>query len=151
MDKRIIIGIVVAAAIVGAGIFAVSMNSSNNTSSASNPTPTPTVTTTPTPTVSSASPTPTPTKTSATITYTNDGFSPATITVVSGTAVTIKNNSSSGLQFDSDPHPAHTDDPELNVGVVQPGKSMTFTPTTKGTWGYHNHLNSSDTGTIIVQ
>ncbi len=87
----------------------------------------------------------------ATITYGDNGFSPATITVKSGTTVTIKNNSSHGLQFDSDPHPAHTDDEELNVNSVPEGGSETFVVKRTGTFGYHNHLNPSDTGTIVVE
>ena len=88
---------------------------------------------------------------SATITYSNSGFSPNSVTVKSGDTVAIKNTSSSDLQYDSDPHPVHTDDEELNVGTVAPGQTATFTVTTKGTFGYHNHLNASDTGTIIIQ
>lgn len=87
----------------------------------------------------------------ATITYSNDGFSPATITVKTGDTVVIKNDSSRDMQFDSDPHPAHTNNEELNVGVVEPGKSMSFVVKRTGTFGYHNHLNASDTGTIVVQ
>lgn len=89
--------------------------------------------------------------TGATITYSDSGFSPSTLTVKAGTKVTIKNTSSGDMQFDSDPHPVHTDDPELNVGVVGPGESMAFTPTVTGTHGYHNHLDPSKTGTLIVQ
>lgn len=86
-----------------------------------------------------------------TITYTDSGFSPDTITVKSGDRVTIKNTSSENLEFDSDPHPAHTNNKELNVGAVGPAESMTFTVTKKGTFGYHNHLSPSKTGTIIVE
>lgn len=87
----------------------------------------------------------------ATIIYSNDGYSPATTTVKTGDTVVIKNDSSRAMQFDSDPHPAHTDNEELNVGVVEPGESMSFVVKRTGTFGYHNHLNASDTGTIIVQ
>lgn len=87
----------------------------------------------------------------ATITYSDNGFSPSKITVKAGQTVAIKNTSSHDMQFDSDPHPVHTDDTDLNVGVVSPGQTMTFTPTKKGAFGYHNHLNPSDTGTIIIQ
>jgi plastocyanin len=87
----------------------------------------------------------------ATITYGDNGFSPSTVTVKSGDTILIKNTSSNPLQFDSDPHPAHTDDPELNVGDIAPGSSGTLKATTVGTHGYHNHLNPSDTGTIVVQ
>jgi plastocyanin len=87
----------------------------------------------------------------ATITYSDSGFSPSKTTVKSGDTVAIKNTSSSDMQFDSDPHPVHTDDEELNAGTVAPGQTVTFTVTTKGTFGFHNHLNPGDTGTIVVQ
>jgi plastocyanin len=86
-----------------------------------------------------------------TITYGDSGFSPSTVTVHSGDTISIKNDSSRSMQFDSDPHPIHTDDPELNVGAVTPGESMSFTVSQKGTHGYHNHLNPSDKGTIVVE
>jgi plastocyanin len=87
----------------------------------------------------------------ATITYSDSGFSPSKTTVKAGDTVAIKNTSSSELQFDSDPHPVHTDDEELNVGTVAPGETAKFTVTTKGTFGFHNHLNPGDTGTIVIQ
>ena len=87
----------------------------------------------------------------ATITYSSSGFSPSTTTVKSGDVVAIKNTSSDELQLDSDPHPVHTDDTELNVGTVNAGQTVTFTVTTKGTHGFHNHLNPGNTGTLIVQ
>jgi plastocyanin len=87
----------------------------------------------------------------STITYTNDGFSPSTITVSSGTTITIKNDSSKSLQFASNDHPTHTKNPELNGSTIDAGQSQTITVTQTGTNGYHNHLNPSDTGTIVVQ
>lgn len=86
----------------------------------------------------------------STITYTDDGFSPDTITVKSGTTITVKNDSSSALQFSSDPHPSHTTEPELNLSTLSPGKSTTFTANQVGTFGFHNHLNEDETGTLIV-
>lgn len=88
---------------------------------------------------------------SATITYSDSGYSPKTITVKAGDTVAIKNTTSHDMQFDSDPHPVHTNNPELNVDLVSPGQTLTFTVNTKGTFGYHDHLNPSDTGTIIVE
>ena len=87
----------------------------------------------------------------ATITYSNDCFSPGTMTVKAGTKVTVKNNSSRAIQFDSDPHPAHTDNRELNVDTIAAGRSDSFIATRTGTFGYHNHLNPSETGSITVQ
>ena len=86
----------------------------------------------------------------ATIIYSDDGFSPSTTKVKSGDKVAVTNNSTSSLQFDSDPHPAHTDNAELNLGSVGKGKTGIFTVTKTGTFGFHNHFNSGDTGTIIV-
>lgn len=116
-------------------------------------TPAPTTTTTqvttaPSTTTNSAD---TPASEQATITYSDNGFSPASLTVKSGTTVTVKNTSSRTVQFDSDPHPAHTDDKDLNAGIIEPGKSTTFVAVNKGNFGYHNHLDASETGTIIVQ
>jgi plastocyanin len=87
----------------------------------------------------------------ATITYSNNGFSPSTVTIKAGDTIAIKNTSSRDLQFDSDPHPSHTDDEELNVGIVSSGQTMTLKVGKTGSHGYHNHLNPSDTGTIVVQ
>jgi plastocyanin len=86
-----------------------------------------------------------------TITYTNSGFSPATVTIKSGGTVTVKNDSTRMIQFNSDPHPSHTENSELNLGEVGGGSSKSFTATKTGSWGYHDHLNSSDRGTIVVQ
>jgi plastocyanin len=86
-----------------------------------------------------------------TIIYSDNGYNPSSLTVASGTRLTVKNESTQPMQFDSDPHPSHTDDPELNVGVLEPGQSATFTVSTKGRHGYHNHLNAIDTGVIIVR
>lgn len=87
----------------------------------------------------------------ATISYTDKGFEPSTLTVKTGDTVRIQNNSTMSLSFNSDDHPAHTKYSELNVGDVPQGGSETFTVTTKGTWGFHNHDNASDTGTITVE
>lgn len=111
-----------------------------------------TVTTTPSSSTNTTTPATDSTSTQATvITYSDNGFSPATITVKNGDTVTIKNTSDHTMQFDSDPHPAHTTNTELNVEKVSAGGSQTFVVKRTGTFGYHNHLDPSETGTIIVQ
>ena len=87
----------------------------------------------------------------ATIVYTDSGFEPSTITIKSGDTVRIENKSSMPLSFNSADHPSHTKQPELNIGDVPEGGSREFVVTKVGTWGYHNHDNATDTGTIIVQ
>lgn len=90
-------------------------------------------------------------KIAVTIAFTGTGFTPATTTIRAGDTVQIINKSKQPLDFDSDPHPAHTDEPELNAGPVAPGKSTAITVTEKGRWGFHDHLNPSIHGTLIVK
>lgn len=87
----------------------------------------------------------------ATITFTDSGFSPSTLTVKSGTVVTVVNNSSQSLQFSSDDHPTHREDPEINMDVLASGEKGTFTATTTGTHSFHDHLDDSKVGTLIVE
>jgi plastocyanin len=135
MKKNILIGLIVVVALAGA-VYVVLGRSPSSTQQ---------------PSQSSSGFTESNAQASATITYTDNGFEPGSVTVKVGDTIAIKNNSSSNLQFESDPHPVHTDDPELNVGSVAPGSSMSFKVTTKGTHGYHNHLNPNQRGTIITE
>ena len=90
-------------------------------------------------------------KVAATIIYSNNGFSPGTTSVKAGDVVAVSNTSTSDLQMQSNPHPAHTDDTDLNVGLVSAGATKNFTVTKTGTFGFHNHLNPSDTAKITIQ
>lgn len=85
-----------------------------------------------------------------TITFKDSGFEPQSYSTKKGMLVTVKNESSMDLQFSSDDHPTHKKETELNLNVLAPGESATFTPTRVGTWGFHDHLNSQLTGTLIV-
>lgn len=82
--------------------------------------------------------------------YTNDGFSPDSLTAKKGTTIRIINKSSGPLEFSSDDHPTHTNHPEFNMTTIAAGKESTLELKTVGTWGYHNHLKASDTGMITV-
>jgi plastocyanin len=88
------------------------------------------------------------------ITMTSAGVSPKTQTVGFGAMVTITNKDSAPHEFASDPHPIHTDCPELNAPVLQPGQSFTATMASKvETCGFHDHLNPTNAafqGTIFV-
>ena len=86
----------------------------------------------------------------ALITFTDEGFSPAMLTVKKGTVVTVENKSTNSVQFSSDDHPAHTDNTEMNMSVLAPGESGTFTAETVGTHGFHDHIDDSKTGTLVV-
>jgi plastocyanin len=86
-----------------------------------------------------------------TIIYDGASFNLSAASVKSGGIVRVINKSQKNLEFDSDPHPVHTDNTELNAGGIEPGKSATFTLTTKGSWGFHNHLNASQKGELTVE
>lgn len=91
-----------------------------------------------------------------TITISSAGaVSPTSIQVAVGSQVTIVNNDSRVHDMSSDPHPAHTECPAVNWGLVQPGQSVqSAVLTTARTCGYHDHNLPTSTalqGTIQIQ
>jgi plastocyanin len=87
-----------------------------------------------------------------TVTYIDTGFSPKTVTIKKGGTVTFVNQSSGGMWVASNPHPTHTDYPAFDEkATVTKGGSWSFTFDRVGSWGYHNHQNSSNTGTVVVE
>jgi hypothetical protein len=115
----------------------------------------------------SSTPTPTPTPAPApggggggststtTITITSSGVSPRDITVPVGSRVTFMNNNSTPHDMASDPHPAHTDCPDITVGFLAAGQSrQTNNLTAARVCTYHDHnqpTNTSLQGTIRIQ
>lgn len=99
-------------------------------------------------------------QTQGVVTFTDNGFTPSTLTVKKGTAVVFVNNSSSSFWPASAPHPVHNAYPTTGgcVGstfdacqAIGPGGRWSFTFDIAGTWKYHDHLNPSFFGTIVVQ
>jgi plastocyanin len=78
---------------------------------------------------------------SATITITAAGVNPVQTTISQGTRVLFVNNDTKSHDMASDPHPEHTDCPEINsVGLLQPGQSReTGNMNTIRTCGFHDH------------
>jgi plastocyanin len=86
------------------------------------------------------------------VSYTDQGFSPATVTINNGDSVTWTNNSTNRMWVASDPHPTHTDLPGFDEKTaVAAGGSWTYTFIVSGSHGYHNHTNPSIKGTVVVQ
>jgi len=134
------LGVLAAAALAALAALTIACGG-GSTSPSTNPTPTPT---------------PTPTPGGLTITITSAGVSPATITVARGSQVTFVNNDVQIHDMLSDPHPEHTDCPELaSVGFMQPGQSrQSSNLNTAKTCGYHDHELFTDPkwqGKIIIQ
>lgn len=90
-----------------------------------------------------------------TITITDAGFSPTSAAIKSGGTITWVNNSSRDVQIGANPHPEHTGNREVSGGeytlVVAPGQQKSITVEKTGTFGFHNHLNSSQEATVIVE
>lgn len=103
-----------------------------------------------------------------TITLTDAGFEPRSVTIAMGQTVRFVNESSRGMWVGSDEHPTHTEydgtstrehcaDGTNTQGnfdmctAVASGGSWEFTFDKPGTFGFHNHVGASHTGTIIVE
>lgn len=107
----------------------------------------------------------TPSSSETTVIYGDQGFSPKNITVSLGTTVTFVNQSLGNMWVASAAHPTHTAYSGTSAGehcpdtanvafdecaAVAPGNSYSFTFNKEGTWKYHNHIDASTFGTIIV-
>jgi len=98
----------------------------------------------------------TPSSNANTIVIQNNQVCPQALTVARGSQVTMINNDSRVHDMDSDPHPEHTDCPELNqVGHLEPAQSRTSgNLNIARRCGFHDHGNPDNAslkGTITIQ
>ncbi|MEQ1730582.1 MAG: hypothetical protein ABL982_19615 [Vicinamibacterales bacterium] len=92
----------------------------------------------------------------ATITISGGSVSPKSVTVPRGSQVQFVNNDNRSHQMSSNPHPDHTDCPELNqVGFLNSGQSrQTGNLNTARTCGFHDHDQPNTValqGSIVIQ
>jgi hypothetical protein len=78
------------------------------------------------------------------------------MTISRGTQVTMSNQDTRTHEMDSDPHPEHTDCPELNsIDFLNPGQSrQSQNLNTARTCGFHDHgdpNNAAMKGSILIQ
>jgi hypothetical protein len=96
-----------------------------------------------------------PTPTLGTITMAAAGVSPRAITIAVGGRLSFVNNDTVFHQPSSDPHPLHTECPQLNLAVLAPGQSAdTGIFTTARTCTYHDHLqpdNAAFQGSVVIR
>lgn len=100
------------------------------------------------------------------VVYDGNTYQPETVGIKQGETVTFVNQSDKAMWPASDEHPTHTlyDDTSLSEHCpntdntafdacqgIQPGDSWSFQFHKKGVWEYHDHLNPSATGIIIVE
>ncbi|MBI4089639.1 MAG: cupredoxin domain-containing protein [Candidatus Levybacteria bacterium] len=89
--------------------------------------------------------------TTATVTVGPAGFEPQSQTVKVGTKVVWTNKSGADdVTVNSDEHPTHLIYPPLNLGQFNDQSSVELVFDKEGAYNYHNHLNPSQKGTIIV-
>ncbi|MFA7310143.1 MAG: hypothetical protein WC050_04540 [Candidatus Paceibacterota bacterium] len=100
---------------------------------------------------------------SAIVTYNGSSFSPATVTIKKGGSVTFT-STAGNMWVASAAHPAHTgyDGTSRTAHCVAgytgaapfdqcaAGTSYTFTFNSSGTWPYHDHINASAFGKVVV-
>ena len=157
MNKNTIIAIVIII-ILGFGYYLYSNNAGNNSSQ--------TINTQPTTQTTQSEVTNVVTPKTVIVNYTNAGFSPKTVTIAKGDTVNfVVDATNGGMWVASAPHPTHegydgtTKNQHCASDYSGPvpfdqcskGISYSFTFTKVGSWGYHDHGNSSNFGTIIVQ
>ena len=101
-----------------------------------------------------------------TVTYSDAGFSPKSVTIPVGTKVTFVNQSTKSMWVASAKHPDHTvysgtslsqHCPDTTGSAFDectadaPGKSYSFTFNKEGEWKYHDHIDATKFGSVIVQ
>lgn len=157
--KKIII--IFAVVLVGVAVYLFSKNNGGMPAVSPTPTPTPVSSAETTPTPSPASETP-----KTTILYSDSGYSPSTVNIKKGDAVIFKNTAATMMWPASAMHPTHKLYPGTGIekcgtsaqdtifdackGYAS-GGSWEFRFNESGTWKYHNHLQPSHFGTIIVE
>jgi hypothetical protein len=98
----------------------------------------------------------TPSSNPNTLVIQNNTICPQTLTVTRGSQVTVLNSDSRAHEMDSDPHPEHTDCPELNqIGRLEPAQShQSGNLNTARKCGMHDHTSPDVAGlkaTITIQ
>lgn len=90
-------------------------------------------------------------KASATVLYDAQGFTPKSVTVKVGSTVSWMNKGTSGMWVASALHPTHQLLPGFDqLKSVANGGVYEYQFVKVGTWKYHNHVNASDFGTVVV-
>lgn len=135
MNNKTVLGIIVVLLLVGGAFFIFFPSGKGK-----NTPPTP-----------KAAPTIAPSPVLRAVTLGDNGFLPSTIEIKAGETVSWTNRSGENASVNSDPHPTHNKNTFLNLGEFPSGTTVQTVFTKEGTYTYHNHLNPSQKGTVIVK
>lgn len=89
-----------------------------------------------------------PTPETVTVTYTESGYTPASVDITVGDTVRFVSGGAS-MWTASAVHPTHDVYPEFDQR--QTGTTYEFTFTKTGSWRYHNHVSPNHTGVVNVK
>lgn len=87
----------------------------------------------------------------ATITITAQGFQPAELLVKKGTKVVWTNEDTKGHKVGANPFPSHDSLKGLVSPILAQNESYSYTFDMAGTYYYHDGLNPSTGGSVVVQ
>ncbi len=84
--------------------------------------------------------------------FDGEQFTPKSVNIKVNDWVFFKNKSSVDFWPASNPHPTHTGYSDFDAGKkIAAGATFKFQFTKAGSWGYHDHLNPSIGGTVVVK
>lgn len=86
-----------------------------------------------------------------TVALSASGFAPQTIKIKPGTKVVWVNKGGGAATVNSALHPTHLIYPPLNLNSFEDSQSLSLVFDKAGTYQYHDHLNPSRTGTVVVE
>jgi plastocyanin len=139
-----VIIVIVLVVLIGGGLLLANKNSDNDTAANNKTNDTSNMSTSESSNSNDTSNSTTPAATDK-VEIKNMAFSPADITVKVGTAVTWTNNDSIAHDVTE-----HDDQTGPDSGLLQPGKSYTFTYSKAGTYKYFCSIHPNMTGTVTV-
>ncbi len=88
----------------------------------------------------------------ATVTFAGGAFTPERVEIAAGEAVRFENASESPVWPASHIHPTHAIYPDFDAkGPILGGDAWAFAFDRAGYWRFHNHLDPSQTGLVVVR
>jgi len=93
---------------------------------------------------------PTPVQTNL-VSIKDGAISPKFIKINLSRTVVFQNLDKTPIKITSDPHPDHSDLPDLYSPPIYKGETYTYTFIRAGSWGYHLEDNPSVKGEVVVE